>query len=189
MNNTSQPHYHPDHGRDAGKPSSYHDDYVSELQYRLYRISGRNSDIPKLTVDGIYGEKTKMAVSAFQRAFGLPVTGTTDLETWERIGQEYELILGLPIKHEQLIPNSEMRYETLRPGSTGQAVRELQTMINVIADAYRNINKIPVTGYYDSATSAAVGQLQHMAQLKTDGVAGEKTWRAIDSLARAHSKQ
>ena len=40
-------------------------------------------------VDGIYGENTQQAVRAFQRVFGLPVTGIIDYPTWYKIQDIY----------------------------------------------------------------------------------------------------
>ena len=47
------------------------------------------SNIPRITADGIYGEKTKEAVRAFQRIFNLPQSGVTDFATWYKISQIY----------------------------------------------------------------------------------------------------
>lgn len=41
-----------------------------------------------LTPDGRYGPRTAEAVRAFQRTRGLPVTGSVDLATWNRLAYE-----------------------------------------------------------------------------------------------------
>ena len=58
---------------------------VYELQTYLRYISRFVKSIPLVNPDGIYGPKTKEAVIEFQKAFGLPVTGEADFETWTRI--------------------------------------------------------------------------------------------------------
>ena len=45
--------------------------------------------IPKISQDGIYGEKTANAVKIFQKIFGLPQTGVTDFPTWYKISEIY----------------------------------------------------------------------------------------------------
>ena len=35
-----------------------------------------------MTVDGVFGEKTKEAVSAIQRMYGIPVSGVAGPVTW-----------------------------------------------------------------------------------------------------------
>jgi peptidoglycan hydrolase-like protein with peptidoglycan-binding domain len=47
------------------------------------------SEIPPLTIDGIYGPATRNAVLAAQRRFGLPQTGEVDFQTWDEIYDQY----------------------------------------------------------------------------------------------------
>ncbi len=62
---------------------------VSALQYFISIIGQFNSDVPVLAIDGIFGPKTAAAVRAIQRRLGLPVTGTVNRTTWQRIYDEY----------------------------------------------------------------------------------------------------
>lgn len=62
---------------------------VEQLQEQLNAISNNYPLIPKITVDGIYGERTQEAVEVFQEIFGLPQTGTVDYRTWFRIQDIY----------------------------------------------------------------------------------------------------
>ena len=62
---------------------------VSALQYFISIIGQFNSEVPVLAIDGIFGPKTTAAVNAVQSQFGLPVTGTVDQATWQRIYDEY----------------------------------------------------------------------------------------------------
>ena len=63
------------------------------LQTYLNRISDVYTSIPKLTVDGIYGQSTANAVREFQRIFGLEETGVTASYTWESIAGEYRTLV------------------------------------------------------------------------------------------------
>lgn len=65
---------------------------VEQLQYMLSVLSAYISQIPRLTVDGIFGAATRNAVLAVQRRFGLPQTGIVDYNTWEEI---YNQFLGI----------------------------------------------------------------------------------------------
>ena len=49
-------------------------DKVSQIQEQLNAIREGYPALPKVRVDGIYGEGTQRAVREFQRIFGLPVT-------------------------------------------------------------------------------------------------------------------
>lgn len=62
---------------------------VEQLQEQLNAISNNYPLIPKIAVDGIYGERTQEAVEVFQEIFGLPQTGTVDYRTWFRIQDIY----------------------------------------------------------------------------------------------------
>lgn len=62
---------------------------VRQLQNQLNGISKGYPLIPKITADGIYGEKTANAVKVFQKVFNLPQTGVVDYPTWYRISDIY----------------------------------------------------------------------------------------------------
>lgn len=57
-------------------------DDVRRLQTFLEKISQAYPSIPSVTVDGVFGEKTKEAVSAIQRMYGIPVSGVAGPVTW-----------------------------------------------------------------------------------------------------------
>ena len=62
---------------------------VRTIQSQLNTISRTYSAIPRLAVDGIYGEATVESVKAFQNIFNMPQTGIVDLATWYQISQIY----------------------------------------------------------------------------------------------------
>jgi len=62
---------------------------VRQMQEQLNVIAGAYPAVPKVGVDGIYGEQTKASVQKFQNVFGLPETGITDYPTWYKIQEIY----------------------------------------------------------------------------------------------------
>ena len=64
-------------------------DKVRQMQEQINVITGAYPAIPRVTVDGIYGQGTAAAVREFQSVFGLPVTGIVDYTTWYRISEIY----------------------------------------------------------------------------------------------------
>lgn len=62
-------------------------DNVRKLQTELNTISRGYPLIPKLAVDGVFGEQTAQAVRVFQQIFGLPQTGVVDYTTWYKISE------------------------------------------------------------------------------------------------------
>lgn len=62
---------------------------VSTIQNYLNRISDVYTEIPKLNVDGVFGNETQSAVRAYQRIFGLPESGVVSAVVWESIASTY----------------------------------------------------------------------------------------------------
>ncbi len=66
---------------------------VADLQKYLLTISQNLGNIPPVTIDMVYGEETKNAVTAFQQAYSLPVSGAVGPVTWQKIAQVYDSIV------------------------------------------------------------------------------------------------
>lgn len=64
-------------------------EHVRTIQRQLNAISDNFPAIPKLAVDGSYGEATQEAVRKFQEIFNLPVTGEVNFATWYQISNKY----------------------------------------------------------------------------------------------------
>lgn len=62
---------------------------VTQVQTFLRVIAQNNNSVPLITVDGVYGERTKEAVEAVQRLSGLPVNGSVGPLTWNAIVNLY----------------------------------------------------------------------------------------------------
>lgn len=62
---------------------------VTQVQTFLRTIAQSNNSVPLITVDGVYGERTKDAVEAVQRLSGLPVNGSVGPLTWNAIVNLY----------------------------------------------------------------------------------------------------
>lgn len=64
-------------------------DKVRQMQEQLNAIGEVYTSIPRIAVDGIYGQNTSDAVKQFQSVFGLPQTGVVDYPTWYEISEIY----------------------------------------------------------------------------------------------------
>ncbi len=62
---------------------------IREVQRYLRAISYKESRVPHVGVDGIYGEETREAVRAFQALFPLLVTGLVDAQTFALLYREF----------------------------------------------------------------------------------------------------
>ena len=62
---------------------------VRVIQEQLNAIARNYPAIPTVTVDGIFGPETRVAVQKFQSVFNLPASGVVDYPTWYKISEIY----------------------------------------------------------------------------------------------------
>ena len=161
---------------------------ISEVQTFLRSISYYNQNIPRIIPDGIYGDETAEAVKAFQREYGLPVTGEVDFETWQTM---YRVFLVAEAYYAELVkiaPFSE-RDLVLETGNKGYLIYLLQAMLNTISEFYDNIIPPEMNGVYDEKTAASIRQVQHITGMKPDGKTDRLTWNALALLYNIHSAE
>ena len=97
--------------------------------------------------------------------------------TWWGLGKgiTFDFIPGIdptPTPTPEPIPTPTQR-PTLRHGSTGAYVRELQNRLN------QNGNKLVVDGIFGGQTESAVREYQKRKGLVVDGIVGPKTWAKL----------
>lgn len=151
---------------------------VRALQTMLRVISRHDSKIPTVVPDGIYGQDTLNAVSAFQRIHGLPVTGVVDLATWEAIAEEYDqaiIYLGKPEPIQILLEPEQI----IRLGEYNANLYLLQAMLAFLSTAEAAIPRPEVSGTLDSGTAAALRVFQNLADLPETGELDRVTWKQL----------
>lgn len=119
------------------------------------------------SVDGSFGSATTVAVVAFQTAQGLRVDGKAG-----------------PATQRALFATSTSKYETLRPGDSGTAVRQLQTTLK-----QKGYYTGTVDGDYGSGTTTAVKAFQKKMGITADGIAGDTTLSALYSSDAVNSDE
>ncbi|MEE1244944.1 MAG: peptidoglycan-binding protein [Acutalibacteraceae bacterium] len=67
---------------------------VSDLQTYLQLIAKNIPEIPSISVTGYYGDQTEAAVSAFQRLYGIDVSGAAGPVTWATIANQYDAFVN-----------------------------------------------------------------------------------------------
>lgn len=142
--------------------------YLNAIKQQLYPT------INRLTVDGIYGQRTKTAVAQYQGLSNLHIDGVIGEDTWNSIVTDYS---SLPVQPSDRYPGT-----VLRPGSTGVAVRNMQTRLNGISPVYSAINYQNVDGAYGNSMTNAVRRFQGQFGLTADGLIGPLTWNKIVSV-------
>ncbi|MDP4120589.1 MAG: peptidoglycan-binding protein [Bacillota bacterium] len=68
---------------------------VRTIQTQLNAIAKNYPLIPKVKVDGVFGQDTLNAVKAFQNTFNLPATGIVDYPTWYKISDVFVAVQNL----------------------------------------------------------------------------------------------
>lgn len=117
---------------------------VKTVQY-LLRQHGQSS----IVVDGQFGPATAAGVRAFQTSRGLVVDGLVGSQTWPVL------------------------VVTVRQGSTGEAVRAVQSQLRS-----RGVS-ITVDGSFGTQTYNAVRSFQTSRGITSDGVVGPVTWQHL----------
>ena len=123
---------------------------ITELQEKLKSIGYDPQGI-----DGIFGPKTKAALVAFQTAMGID----TDAIVGPITAGALKEVLAKP---------------TIKNGSKGYVVRQLQTMLKK-----KGFDPKGVDGIFGSNTEAAVKKFQTAKKILIDGIVGPQTWSAI----------
>ncbi len=151
---------------------------VRSLQTMLRVIAQEDERQPSLIPDGIYGNQTIRAVSAFQRNNGLPVTGVADQTTWEAIVAVYEpaLIRQGPAQPLEIILHPG---QILRQGEQSPNIYLLQAVLQVLSDVYGSITPPSHNGILDEATSFSVQRFQELTQLPQTGEVDKVTWKQL----------
>ncbi|MDO5539249.1 MAG: peptidoglycan-binding protein [Eubacteriales bacterium] len=71
---------------------------------------------------------------------------------------------------------------SLRRGSSGEPVRQMQEQLNAISNNYPLIPRIAVDGVFGPATENAVRVFQQVFNLTQDGIVGRRTWNKIQEI-------
>lgn len=151
---------------------------IRSLQTMLRVLSERDRQYLAVIPDGIYGQSTVAAVSAFQRNHGLPVTGVTDQLTWDAIAAEYEPALIHVTEAEPLwiILNPN---QILRRGESSPYLYVAQALLLVLSQIYASIARPEVTGILDELTADALASFQELSGLPMTGELDKITWQQL----------
>ena len=159
-------------------PESFIQQPIRSLQTMLRVLAEHDDAYRSIVPDGIYGQSTVSAVSNFQRIHGLPVTGVTDQDTWERIVAEYEpariqVIEAQPL---EIILNPN---EVLRRGAESPYLYVAQALLLVLSQVYASVARPSQTGILDEATADALASFQALSGLPMTGELDKITWKQL----------
>lgn len=159
-------------------PESFIGQPVRSLQIMLQVIAQNEPDAIVVIPDGIYGPETIRAVTAFQRKHMLPVTGITDLATWEAIVAVYDRKLNerdtAPPIEVIWNPNFEIGLGCSHPN-----LCLVQGILRVLSDVYHSVSAPALTGVLDAITSDSLASFQMLSGLPVTGKLDSQTWASL----------
>ena len=159
-------------------PESFVEQPVRSLQTMLRVIANDDPSLPTIVPDGLYGPSTMNAVSAFQRKYGLPITGITDQNTWDTIVSVYEPAVIRTTKAEPIEVLLDSG-EVLRIGDSNPYIYLAQAMLLQLSENHPISPSRDVTGVLDLNTSEAIAQFQEIAALEKTGEIDRVTWKHL----------
>lgn len=151
---------------------------IRSLQTMLRVIAEDDRTLPTVVPDGIYGQETITAISAFQRRNGLPVTGVADQQTWDAIVKTYEAAFVRVHKAEpiEIIMDPGKVY---RRGEYNPNLYLAQSMLLYLSLLHPTIDTPSHNGTLDSPTSDALAGFQILAGLPPTGELDKLTWKYL----------
>ncbi|MBQ2897134.1 MAG: peptidoglycan-binding protein [Clostridia bacterium] len=173
---------------------------VIVIQRSLNGISNNYPAIPKINpVNGVFDENTENAVRKFQEIFKLTVDGIVGRVTWYRLVElfvgikrlselesegvrlsEFPTVNGTVQTSAKIAKTIEQTTQnTLRIGSTGRQVWNLQFILQFLSYFYPTALPTNLTGVYTEATANSVRAMQKEFNLPQTGEADDKTLEAL----------
>jgi len=134
--------------------------------------------IPVEAVDDVFNPAMALNIRAFQQERDLPVTGEIDEAAWQALYRRYVAAYRVAYPSCRDVVESPPSY-TLKVGSEGAAVTNLQQMINALAPYYCEVSPLTADGVYGEETADDVRALQMVFGLPATGETTPETYAAI----------
>lgn len=159
---------------------------VRAVQYYIRRLSAYYSDIPSVTVDGVFGAATTRAVKAWQARAGLTVDGVVGQLAWNSLyNAAQQLQTSGPVVRTASLPAPST---TLEVGDSGTSVARLSRLLLFLSRWIPEINflgsDIP-TSEFTSNLEIAVRSAQRYFGLPETGAVTAANWSVFKQAAQA----
>ena len=120
-------------------------------------------------------------IKAFQKKYGLPVTGVFTYRDWNKLKDVYDKIL---INLNNEFVNDLYPDNFLSLGSSGEDVLRFQRYLLTICRYDHSIPGVRVNGIFDDLTNRSVLKLQRDFGLDQNGIVGPILWRKVVELSK-----
>lgn len=143
---------------------------VTNMQNKL-----KKTGLYKGKINGSYDSATKNSIIAFQKKYKLKADGIAGPATLSKLDTVTKVSVASSTKIAKA--PAVKSYSTLKVGSKGAAVKEIQTNLKK-AGLYKG----KINSSYDIATKRAVSAFQKKYKLKVNGIADPATLRKLDAV-------
>ncbi len=152
---------------------------VEAVQYYLAFLGYFYPQLAPIPINGFFDDMTRDAVFTFQNAYGLPVTGEINLETYYTIERAYkETVAQLPANYQSAI-GEPYPGRFLVEGDRGEEVRVIQGYLSRISRTDSAIPDVAADGIFGPQTKRAVVALQKQLGVEENGAIGPVEWVEI----------
>ena len=148
---------------------------VRDLQTKLKKLGFYTA-----TVDGAFGETTEKAVKAFQKKYNLTADGVAGTATLKKLNSLYSA--ATKTSDSSSSSSASTDDGKMRIGSTGSAVKQVQTLLKQLGFYSGSID-----GNFGSGTYKAVVAFQKKYGLTVDGVVGSATLKKLQNASSSSS--
>ena len=162
---------------------------IRSLQTMLRVIAEDDRRLPTVVPDGVYGPSTMIAITAFQRREGIPVTGITDQNTWDHIVAAYApalIRIGKAEPIEILLEPGQI----IVFGESNPYLYLAQGMLAQLSKDQETIFSPTLSGVLDAETAKSLQAFQVLSDLPPTGNLDRITWKHLSkqfTLSAAHN--
>lgn len=157
---------------------------VSYIHYFLDALAFLDNDIPRLPTNSVYNNNTVTMVRAFQKKYGLPVTGDFDYRDWGVLKSAYRNILkSFPLGYKDFVNDLYPDYFLIK-GTSSDDVKRFQMFLYKICRRDKSIPGVRVNGVFDDLTEKSVKKLQSDYGFDINGIVGPLLWKKVVDLSK-----
>ena len=141
---------------------------IKEIQKFLFVISDKvNSDVPRVAIDGIYGEETRNAVLIFQNLYDINGDGTVDRITFDKMYVLYRDALDEDLRRDYIITDNGF---PISVGTQNNDVMYIHLLLNELGKTYRDIERVDIKStFFSERSKRAVKDLEKIFRIEGKG--------------------
>ena len=127
---------------------------IREIQKYLNYISDRTGgEIPRVAIDGFFGEETKKAVKAFQKEMGIYESGEVDYGTFTLLYEEYLIAVSGYEAEKYFIDQNLFPFKL---GDMGREALYINLMLDELSKVFGEIGRVDLKPYFSISSESAV---------------------------------